>query len=102
MFKNITETCRQLQPEGRQSLYVPNHTYMLNQLGFQSLLGSEDFLFSLVETLLALETPTRGKFILLSSLSQYVKVDRILQARAGLPEEILAVMGHQALACHVS
>ena len=71
-------------------------------VGFITSLGSENYLFSLVEVLLALKTPTRGKFILLSSLSQYVAVEQILQADPGLPEEIMTVMGHQALACHVS
>lgn len=84
------------------TVYVIEGSVNIISVGFIMFLGSEDYLFSLVEVLLALKTPTRGKFILLSSLSQYVAVEQILQADPGLPEEIMTVMGHQALACHVS
>ena len=83
-------------------MYVIEGSVNFISVGFIMFLGSEVYLFSLVEVLLALKTPTRGKFILLSSLSQYVAVEQILQADPGLPEEIMTVMGHQALACHVS
>lgn len=83
-------------------MYKREGSVNLSALDFIISPGSEDYLFSMVEILLALKTPTRGKFLLLSSLSQYVTVEQILQADPRLPEEIMAVMGHQALACHVS
>ena len=55
----------------------------------------------LAKDLLSLESPTRGKFILLSSLSQHLPANKFLQASPQLPIELLSVMGHQALACHV-
>lgn len=56
---------------------------------------------TLAKDLLSLESPTRGKFILLSSLSQHLSAKKFLQASPQLPLELLSVMGHQALACHV-
>ena len=64
--------------------------------------GPEDYLMTLAKDLLSLESPTRGKFILLSSLSQHLPADKFLLASPQLPVELLSVMGHQALACHVS
>ena len=62
---------------------------------------SEDYLFALAKNLLSLESPTRGKFILLSTLSQHLPTHQFLKAAPQLPSELLSVMGHQALACHV-
>ena len=61
-----------------------------------------DFLQSLAKTLLSLETPTRGKYILLTLLTQHVPVGTILETSPDLPQELLRAMGHQVLACHVS
>ena len=61
-----------------------------------------DFLQSLAKTLLSLETPTRGKYILLTLLAQHVPVSAILDTSPDLPQELLRAMGHQVLACHVS
>ena len=60
------------------------------------------FLQSLAKTLLSLETPTRGKYILLTLLTQHVPVGTILETSPDLPQELLRAMGHQVLACHVS
>ena len=65
-------------------------------------LSLADFLQSLAKTLLSLETPTRGKYILLTSLTQHVPVGTILETSPDLPQELLRAMGHQVLACHVS
>ena len=64
--------------------------------------GNVDFLLSLAETLLSLEPPTRGKYILLSVLTRHVSITSLLRTAPRLPEEIMGVMGHQTLACHVS
>ena len=64
--------------------------------------GSEDYLLTLANSLLSLESPTRGKFILLSSLSRHLSTHKFLKASPQLPSELMSVMGHQALACHVS
>ena len=62
---------------------------------------SEDYLLTLAESLLSLESPTRGKFILLSSLSRHLSSHKFLKASPQLPSELMSVMGQQALACHV-
>ena len=60
------------------------------------------FLQSLAKTLLSLEMPTRGKYTLLTLLTQHVPVDTILETSPDLPQELLRAMGHQVLASHVS
>ena len=60
------------------------------------------FLQSLAKTLLSLETPTRGKYLLLTLLTQHVPVGSILETSPDLPQELLKAMGHQVLASHVS
>ena len=44
----------------------------------------------------------KGKYILLTLLTQHVPVGSILETSPDLPQELLRAMGHQVLACHVS
>ena len=64
--------------------------------------ASDDFLFNLAESLLSLDSPTRGQFILLATIANHVPVSKMLKASPHLPSDLMAVMGHHALACHVS
>ena len=64
-------------------------------------LSPSPFLLSLVDSLLALSSPTRGKYQLLSTLSHHIPVTILLLTAPTFPTELLGVMGHQALACHV-
>ena len=106
VFATNVETCLRMQ-----SIFTSNFrslvrererdrevTYLLTEHAG----GPEDYLMTLAKDLLSLESPTRGKFILLSSLSQHLSADKFLLASPQLPVELLSVMGHQALACHVS
>lgn len=52
--------------------------------------------------LLSTDAPRRGRYILLSTLSPHVPVEKILELSPQLPKQLMSVMGHQALACHVS
>ena len=67
------------------------------------LLGtSQKYLLSLLECLLHMKNPTRGKYTLLIILCRHVKVHDVLRLHPGIPQELMDTMGHQALACHVS
>lgn len=66
------------------------------------LVAKNEHLLALAKLLLSLESPTRGKFILLSSLSQHLAVGELVSTFPHLPGDLLSVMGHQSLACHVS
>ena len=59
------------------------------------------FLLSLTDSLLSLSSPTRGKYQLLSTMSHHLPITTLLSTAPTLPTELLSVMGHQALACHV-
>lgn len=63
--------------------------------------STSPFLLSLADSLLSLSSPTRGKYQLLSTLTHHLPVTTLLHAAPTLPTELLSVMGHQALACHV-
>jgi hypothetical protein len=80
MFENVIGICQRLQKTES--------------------LSRSPFLLSLVDSLLALSSPTRGKYQLLSTLSQHIPVTTLLLTAPTLPTELLGVMGHQALACH--
>ena len=59
-------------------------------------------LIQLAEQLLSLDSPSRGQFVLLSSLTHHLSTAQLVASHPNLPTNLLAVMGHQALACHVS
>ena len=107
MFENAVKIYQQLQKSGEERERERDDLEL--NIKFLSLFpsfcihtgGPEDYLMTLAKDLLSLESPTRGKFILLSSLSQHLPADKFLLASPQLPLELLSVMGHQALACHV-
>lgn len=97
-------------PEYRQDSPTPQSKYTLSLVSpFPPLVlvvaipcaAGDDSLLSLAQRLLSLDSHTRGKFILLSSLVQYLAVGKLLALSPSLPQDLLSVMGHQALACHV-
>ena len=61
----------------------------------------DDFLLSLTGSVLKLSSPSRGKYVLLSSLSPHILVEDILEIAPNLPQELMKTMGHQSLACKV-
>ena len=61
----------------------------------------EDSFLSLFNSLAIPVPPTRGKFNFQSILVQEVSVSRVLACNPNLPDDLLKMMGHQALACHV-
>ena len=69
--------------------------------GLLEAVAGEDFLLSLATSILKLHSPTKGKFLLLSSLSSHVLVQHMLKTAATLPQELLTTMGQQSLACKV-
>lgn len=109
VFDTSVETCLRTQSKFtsnfrslvRKERAMAYHYYLSSYMYITHVGSSEDYLVTLAKNLLSLESPTRGKFILLSSLSHYLPTDKFLQASPQLPVELLSVMGHQALACHV-
>ena len=69
---------------------------------FIEVIVGEDFLLSLAGSVLKLSSPTRGNFVLLSSLSAHISAQDMLQLAPNLPQELMKAMGHQSLACKVS
>ncbi len=109
MFENAIKIYQQLQKKSgeekereREMIYLETKFDLIPLLrSVRRAGGPEDYLMTLAKDLLSLESPTRGKFILLSSLSQHLPADKFLLVSPQLPVELLSVMGHQALACHV-
>lgn len=100
MFQNIVRIHQHLSPS-TLSLWFPLSPVMLVLVIAIPCAAGDDSLLSLAQRLLSLDSHTRGKFILLSSLVQYLAVGKLLALSPSLPQDLLSVMGHQALACHV-
>lgn len=99
MFQNIVKIHQHLSPSTHSLSGFPFPLSVL-VIAIPCAAG-DDSLLSLAQRLLSLDSHTRGKFILLSSLVQYLAVGKLLALSPSLPQDLLSVMGHQALACHV-
>ena len=55
----------------------------------------------MAKDLLSLEAHTRGKYVLLLIISNHLPVTSLLDLGTCLPQEVMTVMGHQTLSCHV-